>query len=106
MSILDKFLKTDPVAPYWQKVKEINEKEADFALLSDSDLLQKSLDLKTKTRGNDLNKILPEAFALVREAAKRVLKQRHYDVQLIGGMVLHEGKITEMLTGEGKTLVA
>lgn len=106
MSIFGKIIKTDPVAPYWQKVKEINEKEEKFSSLSDVEILNKSLELKTKTRENGLNKILPEAFALVREATKRTLKQRHYDVQLIGGMVLHEGKIAEMLTGEGKTLVA
>ena len=75
--------------------------------LSDNQLKSKTIDFKDRlSKGENLELILPEAFATVREAAKRTLNQRHFDVQLIGGLVLHHGKIAEMKTGEGKTLVA
>jgi len=88
-------------------VKKINLLESDFELLSDTDFPKKTDELRERVRqGESLDQILPEAFALVREAGRRVLNMRHFDVQLIGGMVLHNGNIAEMRTGEGKTLVA
>jgi len=88
-------------------VEEINFLEADIEKLRDVDLTAKTDEFKSRLAdGETLDDILPEAFACVREAAKRTLRQRHYDVQLIGGIVLHQGKIAEMKTGEGKTLVA
>ena len=90
-------------------IKKINDLEPEFEKFSDGKLKEKTSELKAKlneARGCLLDDILPEAFALVREAAKRTLKQRHFDVQLIGGIILHEGKIAEMKTGEGKTLAA
>jgi preprotein translocase subunit SecA len=87
--------------------KQINSLEDDLKLLSDSDFPDKTNQLKERVKqGESLDDILPEAFALVREAGRRVLNMRHFDVQLIGGMVLHNGNIAEMRTGEGKTLVA
>ncbi len=92
---------------YKLKVKEINAKESELEKLSDEDLKARTTWLKGRlSNGESLDDILVDAFATAREAAKRVLGQRHYDVQLIGGMILHDGKITEMKTGEGKTLVA
>ena len=92
---------------YWPKVDAINGLEDEFAKLSDGDLRSKTAEFKKRYEaGESLDDLLVEAFAVVREGAKRTLGQRHYDVQLIGGMVLHEGKIAEMKTGEGKTLVA
>ncbi len=89
------------------KVDAINAKEADLKALSDDQLRGKTEEFRQQLKnGAKLDDIMMEAFAVVREAARRVLGQRHYDVQLIGGMVLHQGKITEMKTGEGKTLVA
>jgi preprotein translocase subunit SecA len=110
-------------------VKEINQLEPQFERFSNEQLKERSEELKkrvqnssegSKARSLDhdlasqdrnsqyqtLDEILPEAFALVREAAKRTLGQRHFDVQLMGGMVLHQGQIAEMKTGEGKTLAA
>jgi preprotein translocase subunit SecA len=88
-------------------VDEINSLEPDFEKLSDAELRAKTDEFKARLNGDEsLDEILPEAYAAVREAAKRSIKQRHFDVQLIGGIVLHEGKIAEMKTGEGKTLVA
>jgi len=88
-------------------VERINALEPDFAKLSDEQLRGKTDEFKERlSRGETLDDLLPEAFAAVREASKRTLGMRHFDVQLIGGMVLHEGKIAEMKTGEGKTLVA
>jgi preprotein translocase subunit SecA len=88
-------------------VEKINYLEPEFEKLSDEELKQKTIKFKERLGdGEALDDILPEAFAAVREAAKRTLKQRHFDVQLIGGIALHQGKITEMKTGEGKTLVA
>ena len=92
---------------YRKKVEKINALEPDFEKLSDDALRAKTDEFRQRLeKGETLDDLLPEAFAAVREAARRTLGQRHYDVQLIGGMVLHEGKIAEMKTGEGKTLVA
>ena len=89
------------------RVEVINTLEPKMAKLSDEKLKAKTAEFKEKLdNGASLEDILPEAFAVCREASKRVLKMRHYDVQLIGGMVLHNGCISEMRTGEGKTLVA
>ncbi|MBI2627948.1 MAG: preprotein translocase subunit SecA [Candidatus Niyogibacteria bacterium] len=88
-------------------VERINSLERDFKDLKDGDLPEKTQEFKERLKkGETLDDLLPEAFALVREAAKRTLNQRHYDVQLLGGIILHQGKIAEMKTGEGKTLVA
>ena len=88
-------------------VDRINQCEADLQALSDQQLQDKTAEYKSRVDlGESLDEILPEAFATVRETAKRVLDMRHFDVQMIGGIVLHQGKITEMRTGEGKTLVA
>ena len=88
-------------------VAKINALEQDFQKLTDDQLWNKTEDFKDRlAKGETLSGLLPEAFAAVREAAKRRLGQRHYDVQLIGGVVLHRGEIAEMKTGEGKTLVA
>ena len=88
-------------------VAEINALEAETEKLTDEQLRARTDEFRKKYEdGADLDDLLPEAFATVREAAKRTLGQRHYDVQLLGGMVLHQGKISEMRTGEGKTLVA
>ncbi|QKT03037.1 preprotein translocase subunit SecA [Ectothiorhodospiraceae bacterium 2226] len=88
-------------------VEQINAFEPQFEALSDEALRAKTEEFRARLKdGASLDSLLPEAFAAVREAGKRVLGMRHYDVQLIGGMVLHQGKIAEMRTGEGKTLVA
>jgi len=88
-------------------VETINSLEPQFLNLSDASLQRKTWDFKQRLeQGEQLNDLLPEAFAVVREASRRVLGMRHFDVQLVGGVVLHEGKISEMRTGEGKTLVA
>ena len=88
-------------------VKKINALEPQMQALSDAELQAKTPELRERVAGGEsLDKVLPEAFAVCREASVRVLGMRHYDVQLIGGMVLHMGKIAEMRTGEGKTLVA
>ncbi len=82
-------------------------KEPQFEALSDVALIGKTAEFKARLgQGESLDALLPEAFATVREAGKRVLKMRHFDVQLVGGMTLHNGKIAEMRTGEGKTLMA
>ena len=95
------------IKKYNPLVHKINQLEDIFIKLSDQELKLKTIDFKEKlSNGETLDNILPEAFATVREAAKRTLSQRHFDVQLIGGLVLHEGKIAEMKTGEGKTLVS
>ncbi|MBD8529164.1 MULTISPECIES: preprotein translocase subunit SecA [unclassified Massilia] len=92
---------------YQKTVRQINALEPQMEALSDADLQAKTPYFKDRVaKGETLDAILPEAFAVCREAAKRVLKMRHFDVQMIGGMVLHEGKIAEMGTGEGKTLMA
>src|SRR6187399_2143879 len=88
-------------------VGRINELESEIRVLSDLDLKARTPALRERAgRGESLDDLLPEAFAVVREAGRRVLNMRHFDVQLIGGMVLNNGRIAEMKTGEGKTLVA
>ncbi|MEJ2624525.1 MAG: preprotein translocase subunit SecA [Pseudolabrys sp.] len=95
------------VRSYQPRVDKINALEAEIAALSDEALRARTEDFKKQiAEGADLDDLLVPAFATVREGAKRTLGQRHFDVQLIGGMILHEGKIAEMKTGEGKTLVA
>lgn len=89
-----------------KRVKVINDLAPVYEKMSDSELKQQPDVLRRKLKKQTLDAILPEAFAMVREAATRTLGQRHFDVQLIGGMVLHEGNVAEMKTGEGKTLVA
>ncbi|MEO1403087.1 MAG: DEAD/DEAH box helicase, partial [Cyanobacteria bacterium J06635_1] len=92
---------------YQPDVKEVGLFEEDVQALSDEALSGKTVEFRERLeKGETLDDLLPEAFAVVREASKRVLGLRHYDVQLIGGMVLHDGQIAEMKTGEGKTLVA
>ena len=89
------------------RVAEVNEFESRIQPLSDEQLKAKTVAFRTRiANGETVNDLLPEAFAVVREAGRRILSMRHYDVQLIGGMVLHQGTIAEMKTGEGKTLVA
>ncbi|MDP1538845.1 MAG: preprotein translocase subunit SecA, partial [bacterium] len=112
MSIIDKIF-GDANEKYLEKlepvVKKINSLEKELESFSSGQLKEKTSELKAKlnkARGCLLDDLLPEAFALVREASKRTLKQRHFDVQMIGGIVLHQGKIAEMKTGEGKTLAA
>lgn len=95
------------IKQYSQVVRAINEMEPVISELSDADLRAQTDKFKQRIQdGEELNDLLPEAFAVVRETGKRVLQMRHFDVQLIGGMVLHEGNIAEMRTGEGKTLMA
>ena len=95
------------IKQYSAVVRQINALEAGVSALSDEALRAKTDEFKARVaQGETLDALLPEAFAVVREAGKRVLNMRHFDVQLIGGMVLHNGKIAEMRTGEGKTLVA
>jgi preprotein translocase subunit SecA len=95
------------IRPKYKTVDEINALEPRFEKMSDAELAAMTPAFRERFgNGETLDDLLPEAFAVVREAAKRTLGQRHFDVQLIGGMVLHEGKISEMKTGEGKTLVA
>ena len=92
---------------YFKSVMRISALAEKFKALTDVELRQWTDILKQRyVAGETLDQLLPEAFAVVREAADRVLGMRHFDVQLVGGMVLHEGKIAEMRTGEGKTLVA
>jgi len=93
--------------PLYSRVPRINALEPEIQKLTDDQLRQRTVDFRAQVaNGRSLDELLPDAFATVREAAKRTLGQRHFDVQLIGGMVLHEGDIAEMKTGEGKTLVA
>ena len=98
----EKFIKSlDPV------IKKINSLEEQFSALNEDQIKEKIKGLKERiSKGESLDEILPESFALTREASKRTLNQRHFDCQLIGGIVLHQGKISEMRTGEGKTLTA
>jgi preprotein translocase subunit SecA len=92
---------------YQRRVPAINALEPAMMALSDEELAAKTVEFRNRLAdGATLDQLLPEAFAVVREASRRVLGQRHFDVQLVGGMVLHDGKISEMKTGEGKTLVA
>src|SRR5690606_84086 len=98
----DRLLKT-----YRKTVERINGLEPQFEKLSDDELKgQTEIFKKRIADGESLDSILPEAFAVVREASKRVMKMRHFDVQMVGGLALHHGKVAEMRTGEGKTLTA
>ncbi|MBJ7551825.1 preprotein translocase subunit SecA [Marinomonas ostreistagni] len=95
------------VKRYKKVVSQINKLEDSYKQLTDDDLMAKSAEFRERlAKGESLDSLLPEAFATVREASSRVMGMRHFDVQMIGGMVLHEGRIAEMRTGEGKTLVA
>ena len=95
------------IKKYSKLVFKINALESSFESLSDQELANKTVSFKERVQaGEKLDQLLPEAFAVVREASKRSLKMRHFDVQLIGGMALHDGKVAEMGTGEGKTLVS
>ncbi|MDD2366841.1 MAG: preprotein translocase subunit SecA [Desulfuromonadaceae bacterium] len=109
-SIIKKFIGSKnerELKKMWPIVAKINELETSVSALSDEQLKQKTEEFKGRhANGESLDALMPEAFAVCREASKRVLGMRHFDVQLIGGMVLHSGKIAEMKTGEGKTLVA
>ena len=108
LSFISKFIKSGnqkELDRIGKIVSKINLLENKFTKLKDGDFSKKTSEFKEKIRNNEtLDQILPEAFALVREASKRSRNERHYDVQLIGGIVLHENKIAEMRTGEGKTL--
>lgn len=95
------------IKQYMQTVRKINELEPAITVLTDAKLQEKTNEFRNRlANGETLDQMLVEAFAVIREASRRVLGMRHFDVQLIGGMVLHEGKIAEMRTGEGKTLMA
>src|SRR3974390_1308357 len=92
---------------YERAVVRVNALEPQISKLSDTELAAQTGELRRRHQnGESLDDLLPEAFAVVREAARRTLGMRHFDVQLIGGMVLHDGRIAEMRTGEGKTLTA
>src|SRR3954470_13746770 len=110
MSILDRALRMGEGKKFKEvekRVARINDFEAELELESDEELRERTDVLRERARdGEELDELLPESFALTREAARRTLGQRHFDVQLIGGMVLHDGSIAEMKTGEGKTLTA
>jgi len=101
------FSSKDKISTYSKKVQEINSLEPKYAAMADNELTSQTDVLKKRIeKGETLEDVLADAFAVVRETSKRVLNMRHFDVQIIGGIVLHEGKISEMKTGEGKTLVA
>src|SRR3954468_16598875 len=110
MTILDRALRMGEgkkFKEFQKRVSQINDFEPEVETYSDDELKERAQELKEEARGGaSLDDLLPEAFALTREAARRTLGQRHFDVQLIGGMVLHDGSIAEMRTGEGKTLTA
>ncbi|MDP3131508.1 MAG: preprotein translocase subunit SecA, partial [Burkholderiaceae bacterium] len=98
----DRLLKT-----YRKTVQQITALELSFERLTDGELKLKTQEFKQRLAdGQALDAVLPEAFAVVRLASKRVMKMRHFDVQLVGGLALHQGKVAEMRTGEGKTLTA
>src|SRR5687768_9500346 len=107
MKAISKVIFGDPIERtlkrYQDRVEAINALEPQLITLSDEGIRQRSLDLRQRVQdGAKLDEVLVEAYALVREASKRTIGLRHFDVQLIGGMVLHEGQIAEMRTGEGK----
>lgn len=107
MSFLKNFFAGDPTGPFLAQVEEINSLEPEISKLSEDDLKKETGILIDKLKnGETLDSIMSQAFALVREAAKRTLGQRPYDVQLVGGLVIHKGAVAEMTTGEGKTLSA
>ena len=108
LNFISKFIKTGnqkELARLQKIVDLVNDRESITINLEESDFPKKTEELKSKiSNGTKVDEVLPEAFALVREASNRVRGERHYDVQIMGGIVLHEGKIAEMKTGEGKTL--
>ena len=110
MTILDRALRLGEgkqFKQYAKRVDRINSWEPELELLDDAELRQQADGLRERARsGEPLEDLLPETFAVVRETSRRTLGMRHFDVQLIGGMVLHQGRIAEMRTGEGKTLTA
>ena len=107
MGFLESFFSNREIKKLRKRVERINELESSISNLSDKELVAKTDEFKQRLKnGQTLDDILEEAFAVCREASKRVLNMRHFDVQLMGGMVLHQGRIAEMKTGEGKTLVA
>ncbi|MFL6694575.1 MAG: preprotein translocase subunit SecA, partial [Ramlibacter sp.] len=92
---------------YRRVAEQVSALERTFESLTDDELRGKTQEFKDRaSRGESLDDLLPEAFAVVREGSKRIMKMRHFDVQVLGGMALHNGKIAEMRTGEGKTLTA
>ncbi|GAG75154.1 unnamed protein product [marine sediment metagenome] len=102
-----KFGEGKKIKKYEEIVSAVSNLEKEISLLTDSQLAAKTTDFKQRYENSQkLEDLMPEAFAVVREVAKRTLNMRHFDVQIQGGIVLFEGKITEMKTGEGKTLVA
>ena len=108
LNLLSKFIKSSnqkELDRISKIVEKVNSFEYDVQKIPDAEFPSKTEELKEKLKqGLDINELLPEAFALVREASKRTRGERHFDAQIIGGVVLHEGKIAEMRTGEGKTL--
>src|SRR4051812_8402355 len=110
MSLLDRALRIGEgkkFKEFQKRVARIGDWEPELELDSDDELRERADALRERARaGESLEELLPESFALTREAARRSIGQRHFDVQLIGGMVLHDGSIAEMRTGEGKTLTA
>ena len=100
-------IKSNSLKKYESFVDKVNKLEEEISTLSDQELKNKTNHFKNEfNKTGSISKLLPEIFAVVRETSKRTLNMRHFDVQIIGGMVLYENKITEMKTGEGKTLVA
>ena len=107
MAFLQKLLGGDPLKPIYKIVDQVEALEPSVQKLSDEALRNKTEEFRARyQKGETLDDLLPEAFAVVREASVRTTGLRHYRVQLIGGVVLHQGRIAEMRTGEGKTLVA
>jgi preprotein translocase subunit SecA len=110
MKLLKKLLGTKndrEIKKMWKTVRQINAFEPILVELTDDQIKAKTTEFKQRvSEGESLDQLLPEAFAVVREAARRTLGLRHFDVQMIGGLTLHQGRIAEMGTGEGKTLVA
>jgi len=108
LNFLSKFIKSSnqkELDRITKIVEKVNSFEDKIKIFSNEDFVKKTFELKNRiAQGADINTLLPEAFALVREASNRTRNERHYDVQIMGGVVLHEGKIAEMRTGEGKTL--
>src|ERR687894_1473631 len=110
MSILERALRLGEAKQfkaYSKRVERINAWESELELLEDDEIREQFAQLRERAQeGEDLDELLPECFALTREVGRRTMQMRHFDVQLIGGMVLHDGQIAEMRTGEGKTLTA
>lgn len=107
INFLNQLFKKDYLKDWQKIVEKINSLEAEYKKIKDEEIKEKTLEFKERLKkGEKLDDILPFAYALVRESAKRTLKQRHFDVQILGGIALHKGMIAEMMTGEGKTLTA